>query len=92
MSKQLKPYLPTASLLTMLADRGMTIEPEFGAQWLNSVGYYRLSGYWYSYREIDPSGGPKRLDTFRSGTKFSDIASLYEFDRKLRVSANATGS
>jgi abortive infection bacteriophage resistance protein len=28
----------------------MALDRVFAAQWLGSVGYYRLSGYWYPYR------------------------------------------
>lgn len=47
------------------------------------LGYYRLSGYWYVYKELDSHGD--RADTFLPGTSFPDITALYEFDRKLRT-------
>lgn len=84
MQKPLKPYLPTADLIQKLTDRGMALDPGLAERWLDVVGYYRLSGYWYTYRKLDPAGGIQRLDTFLPGTSFGDIAALYEFDRKLR--------
>lgn len=57
----------------------------FAEQWLHNVGYYRLSAYWYPYRELLREEPPIRGDNFRPGTTFEDIAALYEFDRKLRT-------
>lgn len=54
------------------------------ARWLSTVGYYRLSGYWYPFREIDPSGQTRRLNKFADGTTFAEVAGLYEFDRRLK--------
>lgn len=80
----LKPYLSTTELIQVLVDRGMTVDEPLATQWLTNVGYYRLSGYWYVYRQKAPAAGQSRLDSFQSGTAFDDVASLYEFDRKLR--------
>ncbi|WP_303989197.1 Abi family protein [Rothia mucilaginosa] len=49
---------------------------------LERVSYYRLSGYYYSFRRSSGSG--QRLDTFVPGTVFEDIVALYEYDRNLR--------
>ncbi len=54
--------------------------------YLNRIGYYRLSGYWYPYRKsVATPTGPRMLDDFRDGTKFSEIVELYVFDKKLRM-------
>jgi abortive infection bacteriophage resistance protein len=50
--------------------------------YLSKIGYYRLSGYWYPYRQSSTSGVS---DAFRAGTKFSEIVDLYVFDKKLRL-------
>lgn len=55
------------------------------AQWLSAVGYYRLSGYWYPFREIDLTGQDRRLSTFTPGTTFTEVVGLYEFDRHLKT-------
>ena len=69
--------------LELLSARGMNLDQSEAGAWLEHVGYYRLSGYWYPYRV--PSDEPKqRLDNFVAGTSFHDVALLYEFDRKLR--------
>ena len=48
---------------------------------LERVNYYRLSGYWHSFRQ-EKDG--TLLDDFKSGTRFEDIVSLYNFDVSLR--------
>lgn len=64
---------------------------------LSQIGYYRLSGFWYSCRElaIDASGNPildqttrkpRRLDRFMPGTSFEGVLELYLFDKRLRLS------
>lgn len=63
----------------------MMLDEAFAKQWLCSVGYYRLSAYWYPYREFIDEAHAIRGDNFIPGTKFEDIAALYEFDRKLRT-------
>lgn len=55
------------------------------AHWLSAVGYYRLSGYWYPFRELDITGQSRRLSTFVEGTTFTEIVGLYEFDRHLKT-------
>lgn len=44
---------------------------------LSVVSYYRLSGYWYPFRNAD--------NTFRDGTTFDTIWRHYMFDRRLRL-------
>ena len=54
--------------------------------YLNKIGYYRLSGYWYPYRQSKIVGSDTVVsDDFRDGTKFSEIVDLYVFDKKLRL-------
>lgn len=61
----------------------MQVDHNLASQWLPSVGYYRLSAYWYPARELSPGG--ERLDNFQAGTTFADVVKLYEADRKLRT-------
>lgn len=82
MTRPVKPYRSLEEHLDKLEHRGMELDRDFAAQWLNSVGYYRLSGYWYPFREL---GACQRKDTFCPGTTFADVVALYEFDRKLRT-------
>jgi abortive infection bacteriophage resistance protein len=59
--------------------------------WLCRVGYYRLSGYWYPFRErrnsLSDSGVQtiEVLESFRPGTEFSHAFNLYVFDKRLRL-------
>lgn len=71
----------------ILRSRGMVIHDDEQVKTLLSrIGYYRLSGYWYPFREFNESQAG-RLDNFIEGTEFADVVSLYEFDRKLRLLA-----
>jgi abortive infection bacteriophage resistance protein len=44
---------------------------------LKNVGYYRLSGYWFGFKNPD--------DTFKSNTEFDVVWSTYVFDRQFRL-------
>lgn len=78
-----KDYTDVATQIEKMRRRHMVVDEDEARQWLSHVNYYRLSGYWYTYRRCDVNGD--RLDEFEAGTRFHDIAQLYEFDRKLRV-------
>lgn len=82
MTRPIKPYGSLQEHLDKLEQRGMELDRGFAAQWLGSVGYYRLSGYWYPFRQLTAG---RREDTFVDGTTFADVVALYEFDRKLRT-------
>lgn len=67
-------------------------DPAAALDYLERLGYYRLSGYWYPLRAIDPAasaaqGKAVRLDTFTPGSRFEDVVRLYVFDKKLRLLA-----
>lgn len=75
-----KPYLPIPDQLQLIKSRGMIVSDDALAQsYLNKIGYYRLSGYWYPYRQSPTA------DAFRPGTKFSEVIELYVFDKRLRL-------
>lgn len=50
--------------------------------YLQFIGYYRLSGYWFHFQYRD---GSARHDHFQPSTSFNDVLTLYIFDRKLRL-------
>lgn len=99
----IKPWINIADQLTQLKSRGMQVSDETKAtDYLERIGYYRLSGYWYDFRTrnaysaLDPvtRGKPKKvrierpvLDEFKPGTRFHDAVDLYVFDKKLRLLA-----
>lgn len=83
-----KPYLSVADQITLLKTRGMIISDDTRAgAYLERIGYYRLSGYWYSWRDSTHSPGKKATihDHFRVGTMFESVIQLYVFDKKLRL-------
>ena len=80
-----KPYLSYSDQVALLRSRGMTIADEGRAiATLRTVNYYRLSGYWYPFRQMVNGA---RGDQFYPGTDFDDVVSLYRFDERLRVAA-----
>jgi abortive infection bacteriophage resistance protein len=87
-----KPYRDVQGQIELLQQRGMVISDQTKAQaYLERLGYYRLSGYWYPFRTsdqvVDDNGKPATRvnDQFRMGTEFSHIVDLYVFDKKLRL-------
>ena len=83
-----KPWISFSNQLQQLKDRGMLVEDDSAAEnYLDRIGYYRLSGYWYPFRQIDAADPKKRLDDFEDGTHFTDALDLYVFDKKLRLLA-----
>lgn len=91
--KPLKPWLSFEDQLQQLERRGLCIDNTRTAlTYLERLGYYRLSGYWYSLREIDEeesqlTSKPQRKDTFIPGSRFEHVVQLYVFDKKLRLLA-----
>lgn len=83
-----KPYLTTDQQVALLQARGMSITdlPKAKAC-LSRIGYYRLSAYWFPFRqsEILPDGSHSIKDDFRPKVTFADIMALYVFDKKLRL-------
>ena len=79
--RSVKPYKTTQEHIQELRRRGMHLDDAQATQWLRTVGYYRLSGYWYPCRDYSGSD----TEIFYPNTEFAHIADLYEFDRKLRT-------
>lgn len=99
-----KPWLSVADQLQQLIVRGMTVTDRPKAlECLERIGYYRLSGYWFAFRERsepccawDPrvAGKPKHikparipLESFKPGASFQNAVDLYVFDKRLRLLA-----
>lgn len=68
-----------------LIARGMTGDKAVMIQRLGATNYYRLSGYWHPFREVDPRDHKTLLDSFRAGTSFDEVWCRYVFDRRLRL-------
>ena len=83
--KQQKIWKSFQEQLEILKNRGLVIENEKKALgYLKTIGYYRLSGYLYSFRQFDPNNPKSRLDDFIPNSRFEDVKQLYIFDKKLR--------
>ncbi|OSI16222.1 abortive phage resistance protein [Neisseria dentiae] len=95
-----KIWLDFNEQLKLLQSRGLQVDDEQKAkEYLSRIGYYRLSGYFYSLREItgelvilENYKKPKKvktdkliLDTFKEGACFKDAVDLYVFDKQLRL-------
>jgi len=93
MMAPLKPWRSFQEQLEMLKARGLLVDNDSAAlDYLRRIGYYRLSGYWYPLRMIDPIASaaqrkPVRRDEFVPGSRFEDVVRLYVFDKKLRLLA-----
>lgn len=78
----MKPHLQYPELVTLLRGRGLNVGSELNAvATLKRVGYYRLSGYLYPFRQIAEVG---RGDRFVAGADFDSAVGLYDFDERLR--------
>lgn len=89
---QVKEWKSFDEQLALLKSRGLVVENDTAAlNYLERIGYYRLSGYFYSFRELEISleGGLsyKRNNRFVAGSRFEQVAQLYVFDKRLRLLA-----
>lgn len=83
-----KPHKDYAEQLNLLLERGMVIaDRDRAIRKLSQVGYYRLSGFWYTSRLIttNDEGLSRRTDNFLEGTTFEHAYDLYMFDKNLRL-------
>lgn len=93
MTKPIKLWKSYTDQLGLLEQRGLHISDRVKAlDYLERIGYYRLSGYWYPFRQIDVEASnaqnrPVRKNDFIDQSYFQDIVSLYIFDKKLRLLA-----
>jgi abortive infection bacteriophage resistance protein len=75
-----KPALSYADQLQQLKNRGLIVENDTKAlHLLESISYYRLSGYWYPMLAM-----PKSAHIFKPDSTFNNAFKLYCFDRELR--------
>ena len=74
-----KPPLSISQQADLLIDRSFVFnDRKYLESYLASIGYYRLSTYWYPYLD-------KKSNKFSPNTNFDTILALYIFDRKLRL-------
>lgn len=75
-----KPSLSFQQQIQQLSARGLVIQnPQRAAHLLQSISYYRLSGYWH------PFLADKEKHLFKPGALFESSFKLYCFDRELRA-------
>lgn len=78
-----KPWSSCEDMIVRLRARGLIIvDDEKATSYLSRIGYYRLSGYWYSFRQLKEK---ERIDQFIAGATFEQAVQLYVFDKKLRL-------
>jgi abortive infection bacteriophage resistance protein len=78
-----KPHLSLDDQLVLLKQRGLQVTDDVAAkEFLRHNGYYRLSAYWYPFREIV---GSHRSDNFLPNSKFEDVRDLCSFDKKFKL-------
>ncbi|WP_186311963.1 Abi family protein [Marinobacter piscensis] len=90
-----RPWKSFHEQLELLKSRGMVVTDEAAAlDYLQRVGYYRLSAYWYPFRKFKQVQGinagkqlMKALNQFYPNTQFVDAVRLYLFDKQLRLQA-----
>ncbi|BCW46982.1 Abi family protein [Arthrobacter sp. StoSoilB5] len=87
-----KQWLSVEEQIQKLASRGVAIPNDgSGVQLLRAIGYYRLTGYLYPFRNSEfylDQYGRRRLrvlNNYRDGTSLEDAAAIIDFDRKLRM-------
>ncbi len=74
-----KPPLTFESQANQLIKHGLLANKDVLIKRLKSVSYYRLSGYWHTFKESDSA--------FKPDTMFDTVWQRYVFDRQLRVLA-----
>lgn len=78
-----KPYKTVQQQLDTYKQRGLIVDDNKKALgYLRTIGYYRLSGYAYVFRQVMPDGTVD--NAFEPNSHFQDIKALYMFDKKLR--------
>jgi abortive infection bacteriophage resistance protein len=74
-----KPPLTILEKIALLQERGLQMsDTERVANYLNHIGYFRLTGYFKYYQNTE-------TNQFYDETSFDKVLDLYIFDRKLRL-------
>ncbi len=81
-----KPWINIDEQLDQLIERGLQVSDRDKAlNHLQRIGYYRLSGYWFAFRQRDAA--TKTTDDFKASATFQNAVDLYVFDKQLRLLA-----
>ena len=80
-----KPFRTIDEQIDILRSRGIVIDDiETARKALETISYYRLSGYSYPFRQYDKESRT-RSDQFSPKTHLEQILALYRFDERLRT-------
>lgn len=92
MAEYTKNWLSLDQQVERLIDRGLAVEDrERGLDLLQSIGYYRLTGYLYpfleseEYTDDEDRTRTRVLNRYVPGTALHHAASTIDFDRRLRM-------
>ncbi|GAA1000172.1 Abi family protein [Subtercola frigoramans] len=92
MAEYTKPWLSISEQLDKLESRSVDDSGrQTGARLLSTVGYYRVTGYLFPFREsepyVDEPGRQKTLihNNYQVGTTLEYAEALINFDRQLRM-------
>lgn len=87
-----KPWLSLEQQVERLVSRGVDVgDRDRAVALLKAIGYYRLTGYLYPFREseqyIDDKGRTRTrvLSAYRPGTTLHHAEAIIDFDRRLRM-------
>lgn len=87
-----KPWLSLEEQVERLAIRGVDVgDRDRASALLKAIGYYRLTGYLYPFREseqyVDGEGRARTrvLGGYRPATTLHHVESVIDFDRRLRM-------
>lgn len=73
-----RPFLTPERQIDILMSRGLLVtDKEKAIRWLRRIGYYRLTGYLYPFRDANGA--------FLESASIEYALSLYVFDKKLRL-------
>ncbi|CEA08254.1 Abi-like protein [Arthrobacter saudimassiliensis] len=92
MEDYVKPWLSVDEQIERLENRGVQVDDRARAEFaLKSIGYYRLTGYLYPFREsetyVDDEGRSRVrvLSGYKPRTTLRQAEEIIDFDRRLRM-------
>jgi len=80
-----KPFPTYEQQADRLLQLGLTGDRSKIIERLQSVSYYRLSGYCYPDRKPDPASPKQKLSEFFPDASIDEVWDRYVFDRRLRL-------
>jgi len=80
-----KSFLTYEQQADLLLARGLQGDRTTLISHLQSVSYFRLSGYWHLFRKPDPARRGTKLDDFAPDATVERVWDRYVFDRRLRL-------